>query len=403
MPQFAYKAKDDNGRTVKGVVAADNEDALELALRKEGQYLLSYRESKAKQVQIRKKKLKRKELITFTTHLATILSTGASLTQGLQDLAIQTDDPGFRVVIEDLLKNIEAGHSLSKALARYPRLFSEIYVRIVEAGEASGNVDQVLFDLVGFLEWQEEMSGNITQATYYPGLIFTAIIGLIFVLFTFVFPKFKGILLQFNVPLPLPTRVVMTLSNFMVKYWLLIIAIIAGVIIFQRVWSKTPQGRLFFDRLKLRIPVIGPLLRKISLSRFAHYFGMLFRSGVELSQALETVENLVGNAVLSQALNNATKQVKAGKFISDALRETEEFPPMVIRMIGIGESTGELEGTLKKVCDFYNREIPATIKKLFAVIEPLAIIFLALVVLGVATAIYLPMYQVMSAVGGTPR
>ena len=301
------------------------------------------------------------------------------------------------------MKNIEAGNSLSKALTRHPKIFTEIYVRIVEAGEASGNVDKVLFDLVGFLEWQEEITGSITQATYYPALIFTAIIGLIFVLFTFVFPRFKGILLQFNVPLPLPTRIVMTLSNLMVQYWVPILVIIAGLIIFQRLWGKTPQGRLFFDGLKLKIPVIGPLLRKISLSRFAHYFGMLFRSGVELSQALEVVQNLVGNAVLSRALNNATKQVKAGKFISDALRETEEFPPMVIRMIGIGESTGELEGTLKKVCDFYNREIPATIKKLFAVIEPMAIIFLALVVLGVATAIYLPMYQVMGQIGTTPR
>lgn len=402
MPQFAYKAKDELGKTVKGILASENEGTLEVTLNNEGLYLISLAEFQEKKVSV-KRKLNRRDLIAFTIHLATVLSAGASLAQGLQDLAMQAEDPSFRRLIEDIHKSIEGGSSLSSALERHPTIFSEIYIRIVKAGEVTGNLDAVLFDLVKFLEWQEELASNVKQASYYPAILVTAITILIFVLFTFVFPKFKGILLSMNVPLPLPTRIVMSISNFLVSTWYFIIFGLAGGIIGQRFYIKTPKGRYFFDKMKLKLPIFGGLIRKTCLSRFAHYFAMLFRSGVEISQSLEVVERLVGNAVFAEVIKECTKNVRSGKSISTALRESGEFPSMVIRMIAIGESTGELEVTLDKICNFYNQEISATIKKIFAIMEPLIIMFIALVVLTVAVAIYLPMYKAMGSIGVTPR
>ena len=269
---------------------------------------------------------------------------------------------------------------------------------VIRAGEASGNLESVLKDLILFLEWQEEIISSIRQATIYPIIVLTAVIGLVVLLMTFVFPRFMVIFEKANVPLPLPTRIVMAVSHFLVHDWgYIIIGVILFIILF-RIFIKTDTGRHVIDRLKLRIPIFGKLILKINLSRFAHYLGSLIRAGIDITQSLVIVEKVIGNVILADIIRLMRARVQAGEFMSDTLREYPEFPPLVVRMISIGESSGNLEDTLSKVSTFYDREVPVTIKKVFAIFEPLIIVFLASIVLLMALSMFLPLYQMMGVI-----
>ena len=261
----------------------------------------------------------------------------------------------------------------------------------MKSGETTGRLDEVLREIVKFLEWQEELVGTIKQATTYPIIVLCALMGLIGVMFTFVLPRFLTIFDGFNIPLPLPTRITIAISNFFQNFWWLMIAGIVAAIVGLRVANRTPQGRMILDRVKLRIPIFGELSRKIALSRFAHYLATLFGAGVNIMNALEVVERVVGNMVLSDVVRKARLQVGTGQSVAGALRESKEFPPMVVRMVTIGETTGGLEETLQKVADYYDREVPQTIKRLFTALEGLVIIALGVVVLFVVLSIILPM------------
>jgi len=399
MPNFTYKARDEAGKTIKGTLIAENEEELAQALDRMKLYLVSAFPIKADKLQISRVKVKRKELISFTVHLAITVSAGISLLQGLQDLMEETEQSGFKKVVEDIRGNIIAGSSLSESLERHPRVFSELYVSIVRAGEVTGNMEVVLSDLVKFLEWQEELASSVKQATIYPAFILGAVSLLIVLLMAFVFPRFAVIFENTNVPLPTPTRIVMSISHIFTRYWWCLILGIAGTIGGYRVLANIPAGRLIFDRFKLNFPVFGELLRKIAISRFAYYLGTLYKAGIGISQSLLVVERVVGNAAIAKAISVARDQVVSGESMSKALGNSNEFPSLVIRMIKVGESTGNMDGTLAKVSQYYDREIPATIKKVFAIFEPMIVAFLAFVVLGMALSMFLPLYQIMGLVG----
>jgi len=398
MPAFKYRAADNSGKGISGVLSAENEQALQAHLKQMRLTLISAKETKPRKEFRFGGRIKRKELITFTVHLQTIISAGVPIIQGLNDLIEQTGNAYFKHILEDVRASIQAGSSLSEALGRYPRAFSALYVSVIQAGEASGNLESVLKDLTAFLEWQEEIISSIRQATIYPIIVLTAVIGLVILLMTFVFPRFTVIFEQTNVPLPLPTRIVMAISHFLVHDWgYLILGIILFVILF-RMFSKTDTGRHVIDRLKLSIPIFGTLILKINLSRFAHYLGALIRAGIDITQSLIIVEKVIGNVILADIIRLMRARVQAGEFMSDTLREYPEFPPLVVRMISIGESSGNLEDTLGKVSTFYDREVPVTIKKVFAIFEPLVIVFLASIVLLMALSMFLPLYQMMGLI-----
>lgn len=398
MPAFKYKAVDLNGKHISGILYAEDEKNLQENLRRTNLYLISARETKPpKEVRLWRK-VKRKDLLTFSVHLQTIVSAGIPIIQGLGDLIDQTGNPTFKKVLEDVRAAIQSGSSLSEALEKHPKAFSDLYVSVIRAGETSGNLDSVLTDLIGFLEWQEEIISSIRQATIYPIIVLTAVTGLVILLMTFVFPRFTVIFEKANVPLPLPTRIVMAASHFLVNDWPYLIGGFIIFLILFRMFIKTDAGRHVVDRLKLKIPIFGKLILKINLSRFSHYLGTLIRAGIDITQSLIIVEKVIGNVILSDIIHITRARVQAGEFMSDSLREYPQFPPLVIRMISIGESSGNLEETLGKVSTYYDREVPVTIKKVFAIFEPLIIVFLASIVLLMALSMFLPLYQMMGVI-----
>ncbi len=258
----------------------------------------------------------------------------------------------------------------------------------------------MLREIVKFLEWQDELVGTIKQATTYPIIVMCALGGLIGIMFTFVLPRFLSIFDGFNIPLPLPTRIVIAISSFFQNFWWLLLAGIIAAFVGLRAANRTPQGRMVLDRIKLKIPVFGELSRKIALSRFSHYLASLFGAGVNIMNALEVVERVVGNAVLAEVVRKARLQVGAGQSVAGALRESKEFSPMVVRMVAIGETTGSLEETLQRVAEYYDREVPQTVKRLFTALEGLIIVLMGVVVLFVVLSIILPMMSLQQLATG---
>lgn len=403
MPYFQYKARDGRGKEVKGVVIAENESALSLTLERMNLYLVSAREVKKDRESLRPVGIKRRELITFTIHLSTSLEAGIAIITAIRDFAESTENQKFKEVLNDIVKQLEGGAFLSDAMSKYPRVFSELYVNILRAGEATGNVDMVLKDLVKFLEWQEELAIQVKQASIYPTFVISLIIGVMTIMMTFTLPKFFPILKSFNVELPLPTKIIIAVSTFFTKFWWAMLASIAGFIIIYIVTNKTPDGRRFWDKVKLTLPIFGSLNLKIALSRFSHYLSILYKAGIGIVQALYIVEKIVGNTIIADEIKEIREGIVRGGSLSEGLKKSEYFPPLVNRMIEVGEDTGKLDESLNKVSEYYDREVPAAIRRFFAILEPTMIVLLGGMVLFMALSIFLPMYKLTSSIGAVAR
>jgi type IV pilus assembly protein PilC len=394
--EFEYRAKDQTGRTVTGVMTADDEDGLADLLDAQSLFLIEASPARKKEASGRLfERIRMRDVLVFTGDLATMMGVGISLTSALRDLAEGTEKIKMRHVILDLVASVESGSSLSAAFERHPKVFDEVYTNIIRAGEDSGNLDRVLASLSEFLEWKGDLRRDIGQALIYPGMVLTTVFGLIILLATVVFPSFSQVLRQSSGPMPIPTRVLFGLSEFLVAYWWAVLILIAVSAVGFALWIRTDRGRMRFDGWALRAPIFGHLVRDIALSRFCHFFQILFGAGVDISQTLSILERVVGNRVLAAATAGVRTEIRAGESIARSLESTGAFPPMIVRVFRIGESSGQLDGSLAKACRYYDKEIPATIKRAFAMLEPVLYIFLAFIVLMVALAIYLPLYQMM--------
>jgi len=401
MPRYEYNAIDDYGRKARGILLASDEGGLREALASMGLHLLSGKErSGARSVPFLRRGIRRNDVIQFSFHLRTLLAAGISIVVALGDLSEQTDAPAFQEVIRDVRRNVQAGASFSDSLALHPEVFPESYVSIVRAGETTGNLEGVLADLAKFLTWQEELSKTIKQATYYPITVLSAVGGLIFLLFTFVFPRFIKVFQAAAVELPLPTRIVIAVSVFFRDRGVFLLAGIALIFLALHFYKKTEKGRLRVDGWKLRIPLVGGMIRAIEISRFSHYLALLFRAGVETIHSLTVVEQVLGNKVLAAVVRSAREQLTSGGVLSTALAGSGQFPPLVVRMVAAGEATGKLDETLENVAAFYDREVPLVVRKTFAVLEPLIIVVLSVVVLGAALSFFLALYKMVGAMGG---
>ncbi len=402
MPNFKYLARDNKGKKVEGVLTVDNYDVLDEKLRELGLFLVDAKEVKnVEEMGFYLGKIKRREIILFTNHLAISINSGISIISAMQDYADETDNPKFKKVIEDILRQVNSGTSMSEALAKHPKVFSELYVSVVATGEATGNLDKVLTDLVGFLEWQEDLISQIKQASIYPAFLISMIIGVIVVMMTFTLPKFIPILEKFDVELPFPTKALIAVSRFFQKGWIIMIIFVVLFIIIYKITYKKPNGRFFWDRIKLKIPLFGKLHHKIVLSKFAHYFSILYSSGIGIIESFKIIERVVGNEVIKRAVARSAEEIEQGKSIYDSLVGEEVFPPLILRMIQVGETSGNLDLSLEKASQYYDKEVPAAIKKMFATFEPLLIIFMGVVVLFIALAIFLPIYKLTSAIGAS--
>lgn len=406
MPHYAYRAKDDGGNTLTGVMEAPTEDQVDLSLREKGFYVISV-EPRAQGGRAARRptarsvgRVSRRDLMLLTTHLGTLFSAGIPLAPGLREFAEEAPEKSVGLVAIALVESVEGGTMLSDAMAQFPRVFPELYVALVKAGEASGHMDQVFADLVASLEWQEGIVSQLRQASMYPLILMSALGGLVTILFTFVLPRFATILQKTGAPMPLPTKIVLAVGGFMEANWASVFLGVVTLVVLVRLWVRTQAGRLAMDRLKLQLPIFGAIIRKIALSRFAHNLETLHRTGVEFVYALTVLERVVGNAWLGRAVSQVRERVIGGMAFTDALRTTGEFPPLVLRMVGSGEMSGNLAGSLAKVSQYYDKEVPDSVRRLFSLIEPAMITVMAVVVLGSILSVFLPIYTIMGKIGG---
>ncbi len=397
MPAFSYKARNYAGESIEGVMNARTLEELEQQLLNMDLVLINASQLKESKKTSRGK-IKRRELILFSIHIATSLEAGVPIIVALSDFAESTDNPTFKNILAGIIRQIESGSSFSDALETYPNAFPEIYVSIIRAGEATGNLDSVLRELIRFLEWQEELIAQIKQASIYPTFVFLMIGVVIFIMMTFTVPKFIPILTSFNVELPTPTRILIAVAHFFENFWWVIIGSFIGFFIVYKFTYQTEKGRLFWDKIKLHLPIFGKLNRKLALSRFAHYTALLYSAGIGIPQTLSIVERVVGNSVIAKEIVKAREGIMTGNSIFESLRQSPYFPSLVLRMIQVGEETGSLDSTLKKVSEYYDKEVPQAIKKMFAVLEPTLIVVMGGIVLFIALSIFLPIYKLTSGI-----
>jgi len=393
MPVFQYSARSEAGADNTGIMLAPNEDILYRMLRQKGLFLLSSRVRYERSLSPEHLRIKQKQLLAFTIHIATFQEAGIPLMQALRALTNESTGLKFQALIEGLMNRLSSGSTFSDALAQYPRVFDKHYVQMVFAGEASGQLDVRLEELVTYLEWRQEMRSQVKQSSTYPLMIIGLLFVVVMLLMTFTLPKFITLLKSFKVELPLPTRIIIAVSNICSNYWFLLFLLPA--IPFVLLWfvKRTEKGRLQLDRWKLKLPLFGRLQKKIALSRFAHHFSNLHAAGIDTPAALRIVEDLVGNLAIAKVIQWIRLEVSTGKPISQLMIRSGEFPSFVVQMFAAGEESGNMEDTLKKVSQYYDREIPIAIKRAFSIIEPLILVAMGGLVLFIALSVLLPIYQ----------
>jgi len=398
--QFAYKAKDNNGKLTEGMVEAPDEKAAIARLR--GQRL-SVTEIKAggKSGKQGKKggSIDNKDVVIFSRQLSTLVSSGVPIVQGLTILSEQAEAPNFKLVLGALRTDIEAGLSIADAMKKHPNAFTELYVAMIRAGEVGGILDTILERLSAYLEANEALKAKVKAAMMYPAVVFSAA-GLITIfLVVFVIPIFKDIFAGFGAELPFITQMLINISDFMRSKILYMLPIIVGGGWGFRRWMKTEKGQWKVDEISLKLPIFGILLKKVAIAKFSRTLGTLIKSGVPILQGLETVAKTAGNKVIEAAIDNSQKSIKEGGRISDPLKKANIFPPMVIQMISVGEETGGLDNMLTKIADFYDQEVDTAVKGLTSMLEPLIMIFLGVVIGTIVIAMFMPMFSLGEMVG----
>lgn len=340
-----------------------------------------------------------RDVVIFARLFATMVGAGLPLVQSLNILGRQTENGKFRKVIRRMVRDVESGDTLSGAMGRHERVFSELSVNMVAAGEAAGALDTILGRLAGFLEKHDALGRKVRAALIYPAMIFAVTIPAVAILLVFVIPTFESMFASANVPMPLPTRAVIAASGFVQRYWWVLVGAVPVLALLVRHAHGTNRGRLALDRLLLALPLVGGLLRKAAVSRFTRTLGTLVASGVSILQALEVTAKTAGNRVIHDAVMRSRAAIERGETITRPLDESGAFTPMVVRMVEVGEQTGALDEMLARVADFYEQEVDTTLEAVIAMVEPVMIVVLGVVVGGMIVAMYLPIFEMITAVG----
>jgi type IV pilus assembly protein PilC len=396
---FAYRVRDRSGKVISGAIEAESAQAVASKLRSMGYIVLDITEKKeALSISLPgfRKKVKLKDLTVFARQFATMINSGVSITRALAILVDQTDNVTLKEVIKQLRKDVEAGLSLSEALAKQDKIFPPIFVNMARAGEAGGVLDEVLLRLAEHFEKESNIRSRVKSALTYPVAVFTFAIFIATVMIVFVVPTFMNMFESLGSQLPAATQMLVNLSNFIRTKWWLIILTFAGIFYGYRTVNKTERGRFFFDGLKLRMPIFGNLIKKMAIAKFARTFSTLVSSGVPILQALDIVADTAGNSVVAKAIRDARASIKEGESISKPLSKSPVFPAMVIQMISVGEETGALDTMLKKIADFYDEEVGAMVDSLTSLLEPILMIFMGVLIGGIVIALYLPMFQIIA-------
>jgi type IV pilus assembly protein PilC len=397
MPVYTYRGTNRAGSSVSGEVTAASKAELQNILRRQ-QITATKMSEKGKEFNLPTLggSVKAKELAVFTRQFSVMIDAGLPLVQCLEILAGQQENKLFQKVLTGTRSAVESGATLSAAMRQFPKVFDTLYVNMVEAGETGGILDTILQRLSQYIEKNVKLQRAVKSAMVYPVGVLTVAAGVIILLLWKVVPIFGTLFAGLGVALPLPTRIVIGLSNFIGSYFGLAILVgFAAVIFALKVWYGTPQGRFIMDSALLKAPLVGLLLRKIAVARFTRTLGTLISSGVPILEGLDITAKTAGNAVVEKALMKVRKALEEGKSLTDPLRETEVFPGMVTQMIGVGEQTGAMDAMLQKIADFYEDEVDAAVKDLLTALEPVMIVFLGVVVGGVVISMYLPLFSLI--------
>jgi type IV pilus assembly protein PilC len=400
MPAFTYTARALNGDLRTATIEAPNRDEVIAQLRKQRLNVVKIDEKKEADNKKKKKggKISMRDIVIFTRQFSTMINAGLPLVQALDILAKQSENQALKDVTLSVVFDVESGHTVADALRKHPNAFSELYVNMVAAGEAGGILDTILMRLATFMEKNDALVRKVKGAMIYPGVISSVAVIAISVLLIFVIPTFEKMFASVGLALPLPTRVVIAMSKFLTGYWWAVIAAgVGGVYSFKKYYA-TSEGKLVIDRMMLKAPVLGDVLRKSSVSRFTRTLGTLIGSGVSILEGLEITAKTAGNRVISDAIMESRASIAGGETIAAPLQKSQVFPPMVISMIAVGEQTGGLDEMLSKIADFYDEEVDAAVSNLLSLMEPVMIVFLGVVVGGMVVAMYLPIFDMINAV-----
>jgi len=401
MPVFKWEGKTAKGAVRKGEMEGPSEAAIRIHLRQQN-ILPTKISSKGKEVKISlpffKTKVKQKSVAVFTRQLATMIDAGLPLVQSLEILSSQQENKTFKDILRGIKEDVEGGSTFAGALKKHPATFNELYTNLVVAGEEGGILDNILNRLASYIEKSEALKKKVKSALIYPAVIVSVAVGVVMILMFFVIPVFEAMFKSAGNALPLPTLIVVTISRVLKKYvYVVILAPILFFILFRK-YYQTQNGRALIDRLLLKLPVFGMLIKKIAVARFSRTLGTLVSSGVPILDGLSIVSRTSGNKTIETSILNARASIREGETIAEPLGRSSIFPPMVIQMISVGESTGALDSMLSKIAEFYEEEVDVAVGNLTALLEPFLMIFLGVVIGGVVIAMYLPIFNMASAI-----
>lgn len=402
MATFIYEVRDRRGKVFTGTMEGDNKSSVISRLR-EMDYFITSLEEKRENILFSSsitlfQGIKLKDLTIFYRQFATMVNAGLTLVNSLDILTKQVENKSLAKVIEVVKSDVEAGSTLAEAMGKHPKVFSELYVSMVRAGEIGGVLDEILNKIADLIEKEFALQQKIKSAMSYPTFVIGAALLMGIFMLAFILPQFVGIFDQFGGELPALTRFFVTLSNLFGKYWYIFLGIIVLLVMGFMSYIKTPSGKIKFDKFKLNAPIIGEINRKGAVARFTRILGTLIKSGVPILEALQVSSNAIGNLVISSAVLEAKTKIKEGQSISSPLAASGVFPPMVTQMIAVGEESGELEEMLIKVAKFYDEEVDRSVEKLTAVIEPLMMVFIGLTIGTMIIAMYLPIFNMVNLI-----
>ena len=406
MTHFKFTARNNLGKLIEGMIDAPAQKIAVEKLRTQKYTVMSVVEVSSQSVlgllnrlNPFRNSIKGKDLVIFSRQLATLVSAGVPIVQGLNILTEQITSPAFQKVIAMVRSDIESGIAIADALKKHPQAFSELYVSMIRAGETGGVLDTILERLSSYLEAAEELKGKVKSAMVYPLVVSGVASAVTLFLMVGVIPTFKKVFASFGQELPYPTRILLAISDGIAHHILLILVVPFVIFLLLRKWYKTEKGRNLLDRLAIHIPVVGDLIKKVAVAKFTRTLGTLIKSGVPILQALDTVAKTSGNRVVEIAIMNARESIREGEKIADPLKQSGIFPPMVLQMISVGEETGNLETMLTKIADFYDQEVDAAIKAMTSLIEPAVICVMGVIIGAIVICMFLPIFEMSQLAG----
>lgn len=398
MASYSYRAIDDLGRMLSGNADAINPVDLEMRLKRLGLDLVTFQSIK-KSTLMRARRVTRKELITFCFHMDQLMRAGVPIIDALTDLRDTIENDGFKAIVASVLEDVEGGLKLSDAMAEHPQAFDQVFVALIRTGEQTGQLPEVLAKLTENLKWQDELSAQVRKAMTYPIFAGTVIFGVVFMLMVFLVPQLGATMKALTPNPPASTMALIAVSAVMKQFWYLFIGVPIAIVVAVIVVAKTSDDAKYrIDGLMLKLPIMGPLITKIILARFSTYFALMYQSGLGVLDCIQISEKIVGNRVIEEGLQRVGREINDGTGISQAFQNARLFPPLVLRMLRVGESTGGLDTSLLNVSYFYNRDVKEQMSRMQEMIQPILTVVLGGVLIGILVTVFNPMYDVISKI-----